>query len=581
MHLVANGRRAAVTAASAVSAVTLLALGLAPVHAVSGSGNTYTPYAVGIKGGEPSISFDPNANAAIYGSATQNKRMTWNDSVTPATVKIEDAKAPTSVTSLDAITFVDQLTHRTFVSQLAAATSLFAFSDDAGKTYTPSQGAGVGTVLDHQSVGGGPFHAPLTGGLGVYPDAVYYCAQNSYNGSCALSPNGGLTFGPAVPTQNTAANDPSDPVTGGRCSALHGHLRVGPDGTAYLPLKGCGGTPTAGNLTNTEYAGGHPSVSVSTDNGTSWLIHRVDGGNNSDESDPSVAAGRGDKFPGGRVYLGWQDGINTPVETGYGTSSAAKIAMSTDDGKTFSAPVDVSTPLGIKNVQFPEVIAGDDDRAAFAWLGTTVAGDDQHNQPKAHPDSIAPGAVWHLYISTTYDGGASFTTVDTTPTNPVQRGCISLQGTSNKTVQDPPCTQRNLLDFNDITVDKQGRALVAYADGCTGACDTDATKPSAGAVDFVMRQSSGPTLYAANDAAAAKAATGSAATGTTSAATAAKASAKAKAAGAAKRKAAARRAAPRQPTRALAFTGSDAVLPTAALLLLGTAVLARRRRRTA
>jgi len=498
----------------ATTALGVLALGVAPLAwGAEQPANTYTPYAIGINGGEPSIGFDPIRNVAVYGSGTNNKRLAFDDSVSPATVTISDAKAPTSVTSLDAITFIDQATGRLFVSQLAAASSLFAFSDDAGKTYTPSQGAGVGTVLDHQSVGGGPFHAPLTGGTSLYKDAVYYCAQNSYNGACALSPNGGLNFFNAVPTYNTPANAMNDPnptirVEGGGCSALHGHLRVGPDGTAYLPVKGCAGVPTGSNATNTEFAGGHPAVSVSTDNGTSWQVSRVDGGNNQDESDPSVAAGRGDKFPGGRVYLGWEDGVNTPVETGYGTTSAAKIAMSTNDGKTFSAPVDVSTPLGIQNVQFPEVIAGDDDRAAFAWLGTKVAGDDQHSrqtQSTKHPDAIDPSAEWHLYVSRTFDGGATWTTVDTTPTDPVQRGCISLQGTSNRTIDDPPCTQRNLLDFNDITVDKQGRPLVAYADGCqTDACNTGTPASatanlSSGAADFVMRQTTGPTLYAAND----------------------------------------------------------------------------------
>jgi len=61
------------------------------------------------------------------------------------------------------------------------------------------------------------------------------------------------------------------------------------------------------------------------------------------------------------------------------------------------------------------------------------------------------------------------------------------------------CSTRNLLDFNDITVDKQGRALVAYADGCTDACVMDATKPSTSRADFVMRQTTGMGLYAAND----------------------------------------------------------------------------------
>jgi len=235
---------------------------------------------------------------------------------------------------------------------------------------------------------------------------------------------------------------------------------------------------------------------VSQDNGVTYGVHRVDTGNNSDESDPSVAVGRGDKFPGGRVYLGWEDGIN-PSESTYGTSSSARISVSTNDGQSWSAPVDVSTPLGIHNVQFPEVIAGDDDRAAFAWLGTTAVGDDQHN---GFVGADGNPAVWHLYVSTTYDGGQTWSTVDTSGSDPVQRGCIDLQGTSNKTATDPNiCSQRNLLDFNDINVDRQGRTLVAFADGCTATCVSDPMVSSTGRVGQVMRQSTGKGLYAAYD----------------------------------------------------------------------------------
>jgi len=103
-------------------------------------------------------------------------------------------------------------------------------------------------------------------------------------------------------------------------------------------------------------------------------------------------------------------------------------------------------------------------------------------------------------VSTTYDGGLTWTTVDTTKRDPVQRGCVDLQGLSNKTATDPNiCSQRNLLDFNDITVDKQGRVLVAYADGCVDACVTDPTVLSTAHNGEVMRQSTGKGLYAAYD----------------------------------------------------------------------------------
>jgi len=72
----------------------------------------------------------------------------------------------------------------------------------------------------------------------------------------------------------------------------------------------------------------------------------------------------------------------------------------------------------------------------------------------------------------------------------VQRGQICTNGTT--------CSAgRNLLDFNDITVDKTGHALIGYSDGCTAACVTstkvsDNKQTSAGVIG---RQISGPLLF--------------------------------------------------------------------------------------
>ena len=493
-------------ATALVASVVLLVLPVAASTAqqsasASQAPNTYVAYDVGVDGGEPSIGVDFNTNAALAQYGLTTIKVTWDDKKSPPKHSAATVTPTTSqIATADAILSVDPRTGRTFVSQLAAACSLMSFSDDDGATWTPSEGCGPGALLDHQSVGVGPAHAPLTTPL--YQGIVYYCAQNGYSGTCATSLDGGVTFGTAVPAYNTPANDVSDPnptfaAQGGACSALHGHMKIGPDGTAYLALKGCGGSPTAANLTNTEYWGGQPSLSISTDNGLTYSVHRVPGGQNQDESDPSVAIGRGDKISGGRIYFGWEDGTN-PSATGYGITSVPKIATSNDHGLTWSTPVDVSVGLGIHNVQFPEVVAGDDDRAAFAWLGTTAVGDDQHNGFNG-PDGKP--AVWHMYVSTTYDAGKTWQTVDATPHDPVQRGCVDLQGLSNKTVTDNNiCSQRNMLDFNDMTVDKQGRALVAYADGCIDECVHDPKVNSTSNRGYILRQTTGNGLFAAYDA---------------------------------------------------------------------------------
>jgi hypothetical protein len=89
------------------------------------------------------------------------------------------------------------------------------------KRWTPSQGAGIPSSLDHQTVGGGPFAPPLTRDASspLYKDAVYYCSQDlGVDASCAVSLDGGLTFGPAVRIYTQLDCD----------AGLHGHIKVAP-----------------------------------------------------------------------------------------------------------------------------------------------------------------------------------------------------------------------------------------------------------------------------------------------------------------------------------------------------------------
>jgi hypothetical protein len=140
---------------------------------------------------------------------------------------------------------------------------------------------------------------------------------------------------------------------------------------------------------------------------------------------------------------------------------------------------------------FPSVVAGDGDRAAVAFLGTRTKGDPQDpafGQNALH--SAYTGADYHLYVATTYDRGRSWKTVDVTGSDPVQRGRICL-------VDCTEAEDRNLLDFMGITVDRQGRVLVGWADGCTGPCvESDIVAQNRHAdVGMVTRQSRGPGLF--------------------------------------------------------------------------------------
>ena len=119
---------------------------------------------------------------------------------------------------------------------------------------------------------------------------------------------------------------------------------------------------------------------------------------------------------------------------------------------------DIGSQVGVKSAVFPVVVAGDDNRAAFGFLGTTTPGDFQD-------DNNFKG-VWHLYIATTYDAGNTWITIDATPDDPVQVGSLCVNGTSCGATDPFNPSSRNLLDFNDFTIDSEGRAVLGYADGC-------------------------------------------------------------------------------------------------------------------
>jgi hypothetical protein len=422
----------------ALASISLAAQTAAPTYQ-----NFPAPAGVAASAGEPSIGVNWKTGKAMYQAGLETDQVTFSTG-NPATATWVNVSSPeTSAFSLDPILFVDPSTGRTVVSQLAGACSLSSFSDNDGASYTPAVGCGVPAGIDHQTIGGGPLAASTISSIPAtlgYSHAVYYCSQGIVDASCALSLNGGLTYGPAIPIYTLLD-----------CGGLHGHIKVGPDGSAYVPNKNCGGTQ---------------GVIVSRDNGTTWSVHTVPGSTSGD-SDPSVAIGSDNT-----VYLGWHNG-----------DGHAMVAVSHDHGTTWTNIHDVGTALGIQNVAFPAMVAGDGNRAALAFLGTPTAGNAQ--------DTANFTGVWHLYIAHTYDGGATWTLVDATPTDPVQRGSICLQGTT--------CgNDRNLLDFIDDAVDSQGRVLVGYADGCVGAC-VSALPNSFSAQGTIARQSTGKGLFAAFD----------------------------------------------------------------------------------
>src|SRR3954464_11526157 len=128
--------------------------------------------------GEPSIGYNPKSDATLFQAYTTTARVTGFDGLGHA--KGGDVTEPPAVTSLDPILWTDRDTGRSISSQLLLACSKAMITDDDGGTWSPSTGCGVGTGIDHQTIGGGPFAPGGLGALAVYPNAVYYCTQDGF-----------------------------------------------------------------------------------------------------------------------------------------------------------------------------------------------------------------------------------------------------------------------------------------------------------------------------------------------------------------------------------------------------------------
>jgi hypothetical protein len=458
----------------------------------------YTPGpGIGENAGEPTVGYNLATGHAMFLAGLTTLRVTFPERLPPEGSVPEACEAQwedvsgdtTSISSLDPILFTDQNTGRTFVSQLfsrgagpvlAGLNSLMAFTDDDGENWTPAQVNPPDSTNDHQSVGAGPYPAdfdltnPTNGG-----SAVYYCAQDGVAfvatsaAYCARSDDGGLNFGKAVQVYNGApqagAGGPEVGSCGpGNTQMIHGHVKVAPDGTVYLPNSTCGNTQI---------------IAVSTDAATTWAIRPIPGSiSPAGILDPSVGISLDP--PGAApatsntiyvCYTGLVPGGNDTDNHIFGISSK-------DRGVTWTTPVDLGASLGIKNAVFAEAVAGDSDRAACGFLGTTQTGDHQAENFNG---------TWHAFVAYTYDGGTTWKTVNASPNGPVQReACIWNGGGAN------PC--RNLLDFNEITMDEKGRVIFGFADGCINDCETGGAN-SFSSKGVIARQSGGKGLLAAFD----------------------------------------------------------------------------------
>ena len=400
--------------------------------------------------GEPSIGIDWRTGAGMYMDGTDVLKLTF-DNVTGTATWANVSPLSGLTQNLDPILATDPVTGQTIAGgDTGACSALYASSDD-GQTWLPSLPC-TGTY-DHPTVAYAP--SGTTPGTTLF----YYCQQGPVVQHCETSSDGGTAWIPATPSIQ-----PSASIAPETCIGPHGHLRGSPDGTAYLPGKSCfrsdGNTGVGGMRTS--------------DDGRTWTEYLIPD-QTSNAFDPAVAT-----TPDNTLYEAWESGVNYhPM-----------IAVSSSHGSTWSQPIDLAGTVSPALVasSFPTLVTGDNGRIAYSFLGSSVG--------SGNPNTAGFHGVWYLYTSFSYDGGTTWLTIRDSPT-PVQYGEIDSGGTTTS-------GQRNLLDFIDSALTKDGRVVVAFAAGCLSACAQATSQAGAEAASThawasVAYQTVGRGMFAADD----------------------------------------------------------------------------------
>lgn len=234
-------------------------------------------------------------------------------------------------------------------------------------------------------------------------------------------------------------------------------------GTTYLPMNANNGVEVAvinPTLTFSDAVAASPHVAERMVSTTSQPVLF-----------PTVTADHA-----GILYAAWVDS----------TTFQVLVSRSADQGKTWTAPVIVNGAPAAKTVM-PWIVAGDRGRVDVVFYGSPKTDDPTTNY-----------GPWNTYMAQNLSADTNLdawtqTQVTDRP-NHVDPVCLSGLGCTTDT---GPGGDRELGDFFTVSLDKDGRAVVSFADGNNQLGNNVANGPLA-SPSFAMSvlQASGPSLYA-------------------------------------------------------------------------------------
>src|SRR5439155_14233672 len=123
-----------------VTLVTLLSM-VPPFAVAPGTSAQYVVYpapaAFGPGAGEPSLGINANTGKVFFQNYATTLRVTFDDTVMPASVTWGDVTPPQSIINVDPILFTDSVTGRTFAGGLDGECSVLGYTDDDGASWNP------------------------------------------------------------------------------------------------------------------------------------------------------------------------------------------------------------------------------------------------------------------------------------------------------------------------------------------------------------------------------------------------------------------------------------------------------------
>jgi hypothetical protein len=372
---------------------------------------------------------------------------------------------------------------RLYFNDLTLANFSVARSDDLGRTFTCNNTGVPDVIVDRQwyALDGDPMAG---GSLYLTNDEVgsgaVQCGNTTANNVLVMyrSPFGatataGLAFGPANKItqpgscdEGIMGNNEVSPV-----ATTTGQIVTGQPTTLASAVRHVYVIHDDGSLSKIRIARcfpvpfGPPLPNVSDPSGLNCVDLPVADLGSSMRVGANFASLAIDKA--GNLYAVWEQ---APYANNQAGDSSLLYAYSTDEGNSWSTPIQIPTP-GLANNVFAWAAAGDDGRVDIAWVGTPaqvdlVNGGPDHC-PDGGPDSV--GGSWSLYLTQTLNGHASavsFTAPALAGEHPLRRGSIqTIMGNQcGGPANNQTATNRTLGDFFQLRIGSKGEAQISYAD---------------------------------------------------------------------------------------------------------------------